>query len=59
MDEIQTLNIAATVHGRYLLRPAAGGEGAPLAPFFHYAALGHESVLAGAADLALRLAGSR
>jgi predicted esterase len=35
MDEIQTVKIEAKVHGRYLLRPVAAGEPAPLLVGFH------------------------
>jgi predicted esterase len=35
MDEIQTVNIEATVHGRYLIRPVATGDPAPLLVGFH------------------------
>jgi predicted esterase len=35
MDEIQTINVEAVVHGRYLMRPVAGGDPAPLLVGFH------------------------
>jgi len=35
MDEIRTVTLEASVHGRYLIRPASDGEAAPLLVGFH------------------------
>jgi predicted esterase len=35
MKDLQTVNVAATVHGRYLMRPVAGAAAPPLLVGFH------------------------